>query len=111
MANLTKMKLQKPIRIFGEDWQRVKSRLSEDKINFQQLMYSLAMAYVGKNKGIMEIVQKIKKKGDKSKRYALTDEQADDIMNFVESESPFGKDSIVGDAIKELEQEEQNEKK
>ena len=91
MTNLSKMKKQVPLRMFGEEWDRLKARLVIDKLSYQKLGDILFRAYVDGNKEIMKLVKKNEDEKDgKKRRYnSFTGMEKEDLLMYLEKQSPI----------------------
>jgi hypothetical protein len=90
MVNLSSKKAQTAIRFWPEDFAILKKKLTTDGITLQKLCEVLVKAYMNNNKEVMSIVMKhADDKKNKKKRYAISEVESDDILNYIERNSPL----------------------
>ena len=103
MVNLSSKKVQVLFRIWAEELLLLKKKLTTDGITLQKLYEILTKYYLNDNKEIMNIVEKhANDKTNKKKRYSISEMEADDILNYIERNSPL-KD--VNSVIEKIEKE------
>jgi hypothetical protein len=102
-----KEKIQCPIRLYKDQYQRVRAKASEDNISFQKLGEVLFGAYLKGNKEIMKLVEKhASEKSTKKKRGELTDLERDELLRVIEQEySPLRE---LEETIQEIDDEQSN---
>jgi hypothetical protein len=79
---------QCPIRLWEDDYNKVKAKIVQDKLTFQKLAEVLFKAYLDGNKEILKLVEKYSdQKSEKRRRYnQFTDFEADKILRIIEGE-------------------------
>lgn len=88
-------KKQCPIRLWEDDYQKVKAKTVLDKTNFQKVGEILFKLYLENNKEVMRAIQKyVDEKSAKRRRHnEFTDFERDELLRRIESDvSPIGKD-------------------
>ena len=95
---------QHPVRIYSDDWEKLKVKTKSDGISFQKLTEVLFKAYLKKNKEIMRLVDKfVEDKGTRKNRMGLDEIEADEILRMIEEEySPL---RTIEEVKRELENE------
>jgi len=97
-------KKQCPIRLYPDNYDRIKIKVAQDQITFQKLGEIVFDAYLKNNKEIMRLVRKYADEKNSSKRrYTYTDLEADEILRQIEKNSPL---AMIEQAQKELDDEE-----
>jgi len=90
MVNLSLKKKQVLVRLWPEEITILKKKLTTDGITLQKLYEIITKAYLNNNKEIMSIVEKhANDKKNKKKRYVVTEVEAEDILNYIERNSPL----------------------
>lgn len=107
MANVTKYKKQTAVRIFPDDFEKLKARLVVDSITLQKLFDILVKSYLSGNEEIQKLVDKYKdSRASKKRRYTLTEMEANDILSHIEQFNPLNENKKnIKEALKELEDE------
>jgi hypothetical protein len=97
-----KDKVQCAIRLYKDDFIKVKTKVIEDNISLQVLGEVLYGAYLKNNKEIMRLVKRRADERHTNKRkYSLDEVERDELLRLIEKEY-----SPLKEAIQEIENEE-----
>lgn len=78
-------KVQHPVRIYEDDWEKLKVKTAADGISFQRLTEVLFRGYIKNNKEIRRLVNAfIEKYGTRKRRTGFDEIEADELLRLIE---------------------------
>lgn len=97
-----KDKVQCQLRLYEDQYKKVKLKIVEDRITFQKLGEVLFEAYLSNNKEVLRLVRRHSNaKYSKKRRHELTFIERDELLRKIEKEhSPLRK--LEQEAVEEL---------
>lgn len=100
-----KDKVQCPIRLYKDQYDKIKAKMVDDKLSFQKLSEILFTAYLKNNKEVMRLVRKyVDEKDEKKRRFNLDSIEREELLRLIEEEHSPLKD--VNQAVQEMKDEE-----
>ena len=82
-----KKKVMHPVRIYDDDWEKLKVKTKVDGLSFQKLTEVLLRGYLKNNKEIRRLVGDfVDKNGTRKSRSGLDDMEADELLRLIEEE-------------------------
>ena len=83
----SKEKIQCPVRLYKDQYKKIKAKVIEDQITFQKLAEVLFNAYLKNNKEIARLVQKYgDEKNSKRRRFGLNSAEKEELLRMIEKE-------------------------
>lgn len=80
-----KQKEQHPVRIYPDDWEKLKVKVKADGLSFQRLTEVLFRGYLKNNKEIKRLVRDfVESQGSRKSRAGLDEIEADELLRLIE---------------------------
>ena len=74
-----------PLRVYRDDWEKIKVKTQADGLSFQKLTEVLLRAYLKNNKEIKRLVKDfVDKNGTRKARSGLDEMEADELLRLIE---------------------------
>lgn len=104
----SKDKIQAPIRLYSDQYDKLREKLRYDGLSYQKLAEVLFKLYIKNNKEVMKHVQKfVEQKGTRKDRPMLDEMESEELLRIIEeSYSPLrGDNRNVEEILEEIEDE------